>query len=75
VAPTARACELRCVWGRVYGRERVCGMSSLLVEANMRVELTGHVLGSCWVCQRMRTHSGRVITAGLVRSVISTLGS
>jgi hypothetical protein len=36
--------------------------------------VTGHVLGSCWVCQRMRTHSGHVITAGLVRSAISTLG-
>jgi hypothetical protein len=38
-------------------------------------QLTGHVFGSCWVCQRMRTHSDRVITVGLVRSVISTLGS
>jgi hypothetical protein len=31
--------------------------------------VAGHVFGSCWVaCQRMRTHSDHVITAGLVRS-------
>jgi hypothetical protein len=38
------------------------------------------VLGSCWAgvvcqCQRMRTNSGHVIAAGLVRIAISTSGS
>jgi hypothetical protein len=28
--------------------------------------LTGHVFGSCWVCQRMRTHSGHVIAVAWV---------
>ncbi len=42
-------------------------------EAYWAHNLTGHVFGSCWVCQRMRTHNDHVITVGLVRSIISTL--
>jgi hypothetical protein len=53
----------------------LCCKSFRVEEAYWTHNLTGHVFGSCWVCQRMRTHSGRVITVGLVRSVISALGS
>ena len=73
---------------KVQPRLRIPGFNLSLRTENLQVGFSGGTqVGQCptwvcgfrcrspWVCQRMRTHSDRVITAGLVRSVISTLGS